>query len=85
MAARLCLLWADCCQRLYAKLAKKRIPANQVIESDMLISHFEHGPVSAYPRDYLDGAHQSLHLHREAQLLYAVEGSCGWSPTSVPG
>ncbi|WP_207867294.1 helix-turn-helix transcriptional regulator [Pseudomonas sp. 58(2021)] len=40
----------------------------------MLISHFEHGPVSAYPRDYLDGAHQPLHLHREAQLLYAVSG-----------
>jgi AraC-like DNA-binding protein/mannose-6-phosphate isomerase-like protein (cupin superfamily) len=55
-------------------LAKKRIPANQVIESDMLISHFEHGPVSAYPRDYRDGAHQSLHVHREAQLLYAVRG-----------
>jgi AraC-like DNA-binding protein len=55
-------------------LAGKRIPANQVIESDMLISHFEHGPVSAYPRDYLDGSHQPLHLHREAQLLYAVNG-----------
>jgi AraC-like DNA-binding protein len=55
-------------------LAGKRIPANQVIESDMLISHFEHGPVSAYPRDYLDGSHQPLHLHREAQLLYAVSG-----------
>lgn len=58
----------------YAKLAKKRIPAIQVSEPDMLISHFEHGPVSAYPRDYLDGAHQPLHLHREAQLLYAVSG-----------
>ena len=40
----------------------------------MLISHFEHGPVSAYPRDYLDGAHQPLRLHREAQLLYAASG-----------
>jgi len=58
----------------YAKLAKKRIPAIQVSEPDMLISHFEHGPVSAYPRDYLDGAHQPLHLHRESQLLYAVSG-----------
>lgn len=58
----------------YAKLAKKRIPAIQVSKPDMLISHFEHGPVSAYPRDYLDGAHQPLHLHREAQLLYAVSG-----------
>ncbi len=58
----------------YAKLAKKRIPAIQVSEPDMLISHFEHGPVSAYPRDYLDGAHQPLHLHREAQLLYAASG-----------
>lgn len=58
----------------YAKLAKKRIPAIQVSEPDMLISHFEHGPVSAYPRDYLDGAHQPLHLHREAQLLCAVSG-----------
>lgn len=58
----------------YAKLAKKRIPAIQVSQPDMLISHFEHGPVSAYPRDYLDGAHQPLHLHREAQLLYAVSG-----------
>lgn len=58
----------------YANLAKKRIPAIQVSKPDMLISHFEHGPVSAYPRDYLDGAHQPLHLHREAQLLYAVSG-----------
>lgn len=41
----------------------------------MLISHFEHGPVSAYPRDYLDGAHQALHRHREAQLLYAARGT----------
>lgn len=40
----------------------------------MLISHFDHGPVSAYPQDYLDGAHQPLHLHREAQLLYAASG-----------
>lgn len=40
----------------------------------MLISHFQHGPVSAYPRDYVDGAHQELHQHREAQLLYAVCG-----------
>lgn len=69
MTARFTLLCA-----VYARLAVKRIPAKQVIESDMLISHFEHGPVSAYPRDYLDGAHQPLHLHREAQLLYAVSG-----------
>ncbi|MGF6204520.1 AraC family transcriptional regulator [Pseudomonas frederiksbergensis] len=41
----------------------------------MLISHFLHGPVSAYPRDYMDGAHQELHQHREAQLLYAVCGT----------
>lgn len=41
----------------------------------MLISHFQHGPVSAYPRDYLDGAHQELHKHREAQLLYAACGT----------
>ncbi|AZC65591.1 AraC family transcriptional regulator [Pseudomonas chlororaphis] len=41
----------------------------------MLISHFQHGPISAYPRDYLDGAHQELHRHREAQLLYAVRGT----------
>ncbi|WP_237885276.1 AraC family transcriptional regulator [Pseudomonas sp. PGPR40] len=41
----------------------------------MLISHFLHGPVSAYPRDYVDGAHQQLHQHREAQLLYAVRGT----------
>ncbi|KIH81895.1 AraC family transcriptional regulator [Pseudomonas batumici] len=40
----------------------------------MLISHFLHGPISAYPRDYVDGAHQELHVHREAQLLYAVSG-----------
>lgn len=41
----------------------------------MLISHFQHNPVSAHPRDYLDGAHQQLHCHREAQLLYAVRGT----------
>ncbi|NWA01286.1 AraC family transcriptional regulator [Pseudomonas gingeri] len=40
----------------------------------MLISHFLHGPVSAHPRDYADGAHQALHRHEEAQLLYAVCG-----------
>lgn len=40
----------------------------------MLISHFLHGPVSAYPRDYPDGAHQELHRHAEAQLLYAACG-----------
>lgn len=40
----------------------------------MLISHFYHGPVSAYPRDYADGAHQERHQHREAQFLYAMCG-----------
>ena len=40
----------------------------------MLISHFDHGPVSAHPRDYGDGEHQALHRHREAQFLYAVSG-----------
>lgn len=41
----------------------------------MLISHFHHGPVSAHPRDYPDGAHQERHIHREAQLLYAMCGT----------
>ncbi|MCU1761374.1 helix-turn-helix transcriptional regulator [Pseudomonas sp. 14P_8.1_Bac3] len=41
----------------------------------MLISHFRHGPVSAHPHDYADGAHQALHQHHEAQLLYAVCGT----------
>lgn len=41
----------------------------------MLVSHFLHGPVSAYPRNYQDGAHQVLHQHREAQFLYAVCGT----------
>lgn len=41
----------------------------------MLISHFNHGPVSAHPRDYADGAHQVAHQHREAQLLYAMCGT----------
>ncbi|WP_095106021.1 helix-turn-helix domain-containing protein [Pseudomonas sp. Irchel 3E20] len=40
----------------------------------MLTSHFPHGPVIAHPQDYLDGAHQPLHQHREAQLLYAARG-----------
>ncbi|MDB5984441.1 MAG: AraC family transcriptional regulator [Pseudomonas sp.] len=40
----------------------------------MLISLLKHSPVSAHPRDYADGAHQPAHLHREAQLLYAVTG-----------
>lgn len=58
----------------YAKLAKKRIPDNKLIESDMLVNHLHYAPVSAHPRDYPDGAHQELHLHREAQLLYAITG-----------
>ncbi|MBP5122147.1 AraC family transcriptional regulator [Pseudomonas protegens] len=41
----------------------------------MLIDHFHHGPVSAYPRDYPDAAHQPLHRHREAQFLYAACGT----------
>lgn len=41
----------------------------------MLIDHFYHGPVSAYPRDYPEGAHQVLHSHRQAQFLYAASGT----------
>lgn len=70
MAAR----WVGCCA-VHAKLAPNSIPDNKVIESDMLISHFHHGPVSAYPRDYPDAAHQASHRHREAQFLYAACGT----------
>lgn len=41
----------------------------------MLISHFHQGPICAHPRDYPDGAHQQRHIHREAQLLYAMCGT----------
>lgn len=40
----------------------------------MLISHFSHGPVSAHPRDYMDGEHEKRHRHHEAQFLYAACG-----------
>lgn len=40
----------------------------------MLISHATHGPVSAHPRDYVDGEHEKRHRHREAQFLYAACG-----------
>jgi len=58
----------------HAKLAKIRIPDNKLIRTDMLISLLEHSPVTAHPKDYPDGAHQPLHRHPEAQLLYAVTG-----------
>ncbi|NBF03534.1 helix-turn-helix domain-containing protein [Pseudomonas sp. Fl5BN2] len=41
----------------------------------MLISLPNHGPVSAYPRNYADAEHQESHRHREAQFLYAACGT----------
>ncbi|WP_205895142.1 AraC family ligand binding domain-containing protein, partial [Metapseudomonas otitidis] len=40
----------------------------------MFIEHLPQGRIGAVALDYPDGAHVDLHLHNQAQFLYAAQG-----------
>jgi len=55
-------------------LAAQQRSAKKIIGTAMFIDHLPQGRIGAVALDYPDGAHVDLHLHSQAQFLYAAQG-----------